>query len=206
MLKRKTIIAIAIVLVVNVGIYFVGTDGFTAFTAEEARTQELTDHQPLFPEVTLEDSQARTYPFSEFEGQYVFMTFFYSACSDVCIELEENMAEVFEATENLHDQVQFLSISFDPERDKPEVLDNYRQYFGSDGEDWRMARINNQDELQSLLDAFEVIVIPDGNDHYTHNSAFYLVNPDGRLIDVMDFRDIDGAVDRLENVLESEGG
>ncbi|WP_317450904.1 SCO family protein [Alkalibacillus aidingensis] len=204
MKNRQTLISLSIVVVLLSSIYYIGTDGFTAYTAETSRTNQLVNSQPEFPEVVLEDSLNREYNFSQFEGQYVFITFFYSACSTVCIQLEENMGEVYEALpeEFLGEDVTFLSISFDPERDTPEVLNSYQQYFGSDGETWRMARINDDQELNNLLDTFEVVVIPTDDGHFTHNSAFYVVNPDGHLTAVLDYQDIDSAVDYLLEELE----
>src|SRR5699024_8929212 len=156
------------VLVFGFLLFFIGTDGFQAYTAEQARTNELVEGQPVFPIVTLEDSKERTYPFSEFKGKYVMLTFIYTACSDVCPELERNLAEVYEAVpdEYIGEEIVFLSISFDPERDTPEILAKYQEVFSADGETWRMARITDEQELQNLLDEFGVIVIPDNNGHF----------------------------------------
>lgn len=200
--------SILIMLLFGIVLFFVGTDGFQAFTAETARTIKLKNEQPQFPPVTLEDSKQNVYTFSEFEGKYVMMTFIYTACSDVCPEMERNLAEVYEQIpeEYIGKDIMFLSISFDPERDTPEILDKYRVVFDSDGETWRMARINDENELQDLLDRFGVIVIPDGNGHFVHNSAFYLVDPEGYLIDVMDYQEIDAAAEKVTSILQENVG
>lgn len=202
--NRHQLIALAIILLFGIGLFYIGTDGFTAFTEETARTNKLIDEQPLLPKVTLEDSLEREYNFSEFEGKYIFMTFFYSACSTVCPQLEMNVAEVYGniPEKYLGEDIVFLSVSFDPERDTPEILDRYRTYFGSDGEKWRMARVEDKGELDILLDEFDVIAIPDGDGDFAHNVAFYLVNPDGHLVDVMDFEDIEGATNKVMDALE----
>src|SRR5690625_7921010 len=69
-----------------------------------------------------------------------------------------------------------------------------------------MARINDQEELDALLNEFEVIVIPDGEGDFAHNSAFYLVDPDGYLQDVMDFTEIEAASEKVNCILEQEEG
>lgn len=205
--KKYNFIALLIIGLFGIVLFYVGTDGFTAFTTETARVNELKSEQPSFPNVTLEDSKEREYAFSEFAGSYVFITFVYTACTDVCPELELNMAQVYDALpeEYVGEDINFLTISFDPERDDPETLETYRSYFGSDGETWRMARINDEEELDDLLRAFGVIVIPDGEGDFAHNSAFYLVDPDGYLVDVMDDQDIIGAVKTVEAVLNGKG-
>lgn len=204
-LKNRTALSSLLVLMFGIVLFYIGTDGFQAFTAETARVNQLMDEKPQFPDVTLEDNNGRTYSFSEFEGKYVFITFLYTSCGTVCPELEVNMSEVYKRIpeEYIGHDIQFLSISFDPERDDPKTLDTYRKAFGSDGETWRMARIPEQQELDSLLDRFGVIVIPDEYGNFAHNSAFYLVNPKGQLIEVMDYTLIEEAADRVTEILHS---
>jgi len=199
---------IVVVLVFGFALFYFGTDGFSAYTAETARVNQLKEERPVFPNVTLEDSNQRVYPFSEFQNKYVFITFIYTTCTTVCIDLELNMAEVYNRIPEkfIGEEIVFLSISFDPTIDDPARLDMYKDYFDSDGETWRMARIENTAELDFLLDEFGVIVIPDDYGNYAHNSAFYLVDKEGSLIDVMDYKDIEGSTTKIINILKSEVG
>lgn len=198
--------SIGIVLIFGFGLFYLGTEGFTAFTAETARTNQLLEEQPKLPSVTLEDHNGETYDFSEFQGKYMLMTFIYTACSTVCPQLEMNVKEIYDAipAQYLRDDLMFLSVSFDPERDTPEILNNYRENIGSDGDIWRMARISEQKQLEATLKALDIIVIPDGDGDFAHNVAFYLVDPEGYLIDVMDYQDIRGATARILDVLEKD--
>ena len=199
-------IAVIIVLMFGLSLFYLGTDGFTAFTAETARTSNLLEEQPKLPSVTLEDHEGDEYDFSEFEGKYMLMTFIYTACSTVCPQLEMNVKEVYEQIpeQYLGDDLMFLSVSFDPERDTPQILNNYRENIGGDGNIWRMARIADEQQLKATLDGFDIIVIPDRDGDYSHNVAFYLVDTEGYLIDVMDFQDIAGATARIIEVLEED--
>lgn len=208
MIKKRVGYPVMIVLLFGVILFYIGTDGFKAFTAEQARTMELVKETPLFPNVTLEDSKERVYQFSEFEGKYVMITFIYTACTDVCPVLEKNLGQVYNQIpkQYIGEDIVFLSVSFDPIRDNTATLEKYRHYFNSDGDTWRMARIPNQTELNRLLDAFGVIVIPDNNGNFAHNSAFYLVNPEGRLIDVMDYEKINDAAQKVTSILTAEVG
>jgi protein SCO1/2 len=69
-----------------------------------------------------------------------------------------------------------------------------------------MARIPDQAQLDSLLKRFGVIVIPDGNGNFAHNSAFYLVDQEGALAHVMDYEKVTEAADRLVNIMETGKG
>jgi len=197
---------IAIIVTVLIGflLIYIGTDGFHAFTEESARTYKLNKEKPFFPEVMFEDSHERMYPFSEFSGKYVLMTFIYTECTDVCPQLEMNVHEIYQQIpeDYLDDEIVFLTISFDPERDDPETLKKYQGYFNSDGESWRMARINDEQELENLLNQFGVTVIPDGEGGFVHNSAFYLVNKEGYLQEVMDYEQVDEAAEKVLATIE----
>src|SRR5699024_2998591 len=92
---RRNFIAIIIILVFGSGLFYLGTDGFKAYTADTARTKQLIEERPDFPLVSLEDSKERVYPFSEFQGKYVMITFIYTACSGVCPQLEMNLVDVY---------------------------------------------------------------------------------------------------------------
>lgn len=118
------------------------------------------------------------------------------------------MSQVYELlpSEYIGKDIIFLSISFDPGKDDPATLNKYKDLFGSDGETWRMARIPDQEQLDTLLKKFGVIVIPDGNGNFAHNSAFYLLDRQGALVDVMDFTLVNEAADRLKETLEADRG
>ncbi|OXS60373.1 SCO family protein [Cohnella sp. CIP 111063] len=205
---RPNSLATFAVILFGIALFYWGTDGFTAYTAESARVNRLLDARPTFPQTTFEDSKGRSYSISEFEGKYVFLTFFYSACSTVCVQLEGNMGRVYETipAERLGREIVFLSVSFDPDRDDPARLEEYRTFFDSDGETWRMARVPDRTELNRLLDEFGVIVIPDESGGFAHNSAFYLVDPAGTLIDVMDYTRPEEAANEVARILDQERG
>lgn len=201
---RRKQLSLFVVIIFGFFLFIIGTDGFTAFTAETARTNKLIEEKPRLPKVTLEDSLGMQYGFNEFSDKYLFMTFFYTGCTTVCPQLERNVAKIYEQIpENyLGDEIVFLSVSFDRERDVPEVLKKYGAHFGSDEDTWRMARIPDEQELENLLKEFGVIAIPINESDFQHNVAFYLVDKEGYLIDVMDFNDIDGAKERVMEVLQ----
>jgi protein SCO1/2 len=203
---RYTTIASFLVILFGFVLFYIGTDGFSAFTAETARVNQLIKETPKFPDVTFEDSNGKTYSMSEFEDKHLFITFFYTSCWTECPVLEMNMARVYNLLPDkvLGEDIIFLSISIDPKRDDPSALDKYKDHFNIDGEAWRMVRIKDQYELDTLLDTFGVIVIPDGASDFAHNSAFYLVDNKGFLIDVMDFTEVEAVANKIEGILKAK--
>jgi protein SCO1/2 len=85
------------------------------------------------------------------------------------------------------DNVTLLSISFDTAHDTPEALEEYARWHQADGSHWRLARIDDRAELEAVLDAFSVVVIPDGYGGFQHNAAVHIINRDGRLARVLDY-------------------
>lgn len=204
-IKRTTWASIAVILF-GLGLFAVGTDGFRAYTAEAARIVKLNDQNPDFPKITLQDNTGRTFTLSELSGKYVLMTFIYTSCGTVCPQIEMNLSEVYHRLpqEAIGQDIVFLSVSFDPDRDTPEMLEAYRQYFVQDPDNWRLARVPDRGELNKLLDAFGVIVIPSTNGDFAHNGAFYLIDREGRLAEIMDYTKVDQAVAKVERRLASD--
>src|SRR5690625_4057696 len=93
--NKKQRISIIVVLIFGILLFYVGTDGFRAFTAETARTNKLIAEKPALSLVTLEDSLGDMYSFDEFSDKYLLMTFIYTACTTVCPELERNAAHIY---------------------------------------------------------------------------------------------------------------
>lgn len=204
MKMKKEWIYRTFVIVLGFLFLWIATDGYTTFTIEEKRLNELRESPPQIPNITVQDNKDRTYHFDEFEGKYMFMTFIYTNCSTACPQMEASMQEVFERLDmdKYEDDIVFLSVSFDTERDTVEVLDRYANYFNVDGDSWRMLRVPDDNELENLLDMYGVTVIPEGSSDFQHNTSFYLIKPDGQLLDTLNYREPDEAVEVLEDLLE----
>lgn len=202
----RTTWASIIVVIFGILLFAVGTSGFRAYTAEAARIIKLNSKQPDFPDITLQDSTGRYFKLTELSDKYVLMTFIYTSCGTVCPQIEMNMAEIYDQLpqEMIGRDLIFLSVSFDPDRDTPDVLEKYRHYFSEDPDNWRMARVPDRGEMNTLLSKFGVIVIPGDNGDYAHNGAFYLVNPEGRLVEIMDYMKVDRVIDKIKRHLASD--
>ncbi|GAA3732261.1 hypothetical protein GCM10022378_20650 [Salinicoccus jeotgali] len=198
---KKDIISIIVILVLASLLFGISTDGFRIYTIEAERIESLKSEKPDFPDIEVMDNKGRTYPFDHFEGKHILMTFIYTSCSTACPRMEASMQEVYEKLDAVKhkDDLVFLSMSFDPERDTVPVLDRYADYFNADGETWRMLRVPESEDLEAALDTYGVTVIPEGDSDFQHNTSFYLIGPDGGLLEVLDYRDVDAAVEALEH-------
>lgn len=202
----RTTWASFIVILFGITLFAVGTDGFRAYTAEAARTIKLNNQHPKFPNITLQDSLGPNLTLSELSGKYVLMTFVYTSCGTVCPQLEMNLYEIYNRLPRhiIDRDIVFLSISFDTDRDTPEALEAYRHHFNHDPNNWRMARVPDKAELDQLLKTFGVTVIPGSNGDFVHNGAFYLIDRQGKLAEIMDYTKVDQAIDKIKRRVDKE--
>ena len=161
-----------------------GTDGFRAFTTEQARRIAIEESPRALPVVELEDQDGRAFVLADYVGQGVAVNFIYTQCTTVCALLSSGFQRVHDASDD-GDAVQLLSISFDP-RDTPERLRAYASHFGADGRSWRFAHARDTTAIVPMLRTFGVVVIPDGKGDFQHNAAIHVVNAAGRLSRILD--------------------
>lgn len=163
-------------------------------------------------------------------GPWRVAGFMYTRCTTVCSVQGSEFAQLQQqlAPAIAQGQVELLSISFDPAHDTPAALRRWQQRFaggasdGASGEavtrraldgspapadaGWRVARPLDDADLDALLRVFGVKAIADGLGGYEHNAAFNLIDPQGRLVAVLDWRDPQAAAQRIRSALASEPG
>jgi len=119
-------------------------------------------------------------------------TFFYSRCPlpDYCPRMSNNFHETRKlilATPNAPTNWQFLSISFDPDFDTPEVLSNYGSvYRGDDADRWLFASVSTR-TLANLAPNLDLMIMRDGENIMAHGLRTVVLDPQGRI-----FRQLDG--------------
>ena len=166
----------------------VATDHFRAFTSETARRIEVREHPRPVPPVTLESQTGARFKLSGLQGKWLVVDFIYTRCVTLCSVLGGKFAQLQEqlTTPLAQHRVQLLSISFDPERDTPAQLADYLERFRSHGEGWLAGRPLDAQGLEALKRTFGVTVVPDNAGGYVHNDAFAIVDPQGRLVNILD--------------------
>ena len=123
---------------------------------------ERSTHQYRLPEVRLvdQDGQQVTLADALRPQAPIALNFIFTTCTTVCPVMSASFAAV-------HGQlggsspVQFVSISIDPEHDRPAVLKRYAQRFGTDPA-WRFYT-GDADDIRALLAAFEAGVSDKSN-------------------------------------------
>jgi protein SCO1 len=185
----RTAVASLLIGVTGGALLFRGTNGFRALTTEQARRLAVERNPTAVPATPLEDQDGRALTLASFRGRPVIVDFVYTQCVSVCPLLSGSFQRL-DRTERARDsqgggRLQLVSISFDP-RDTPARLKAYATGYGADGQGWRFVRVRDTTNLPALLEAFGIVVLPDGRGDYQHNAAIHVVNAQGRLAQVLD--------------------
>jgi protein SCO1 len=144
-----------------------------------------------FPNLPLKDQEGRQFTFSQLRGKVLIISYIYTHCPDVCHITSARM-NVFKDRlkhNNLQDKVYFVSISFDPKRDTPEVLRHHAKMMNLDLTNWLFVT-GDEDAINSTIkvSGMEAIKGPinyseSGELSYliTHRDRISLVDKKGKI-------------------------
>jgi len=141
----------------------------------------------IIPDIPLVNQDGKTIRLSQFEGAALLVTFIYTRCPlpTFCPRITSQFASIHDkllADPPILNKAHLVSISFDPEYDKPEVLKKYGLAYmqNPDGfASWDFAS-PSPDDLKKLAYAFGLQYYPDGN-QIAHSVATFLISPEGAL-------------------------
>ena len=149
-----------------------------AMSAEPMFGNPLED---IVVDFELVDRDGRTVTAEDFRGSHVLLGFGFTHCPDVCPLMVLNMGEAVRDTGAVG-----IFISVDTERDSPEITDRYASRFGE-----RMVGLSgNVSQINAAANNFRVsYVVTKSQNNYTvqHSANVFLIDPDGRLVDVFNF-------------------
>ena len=93
--------------------------------------KDLTPLDGLGGNFTLLAADGKPFAFNSLRGKTVLLFFGYTACPDFCPATMARLSRVYEnlRQKGLEDRVRTVFISVDPERDTPEKLKQYLDYF-----------------------------------------------------------------------------
>ena len=150
---------------------------------------------------TLVDHQGRPRTWDYFKGRFMLVYFGYTFCPDVCPTALANLGEAFDILGQAADKVTPVFISVDPNRDTPEYMREYLNFFhprlvGLTGTPKQTAAVLKSYKAFSAKAAapehehehLEGRKPGDGHTHdehdylIDHTSIIYLVGPDGAFM------------------------
>jgi protein SCO1 len=185
---RGFLLLLGFVLAAGIAALSWATEGFRVITSEGARRLAVERSPSPLPDVAMVDQSGHSFSFADYRGRTVLVDFIYTRCPTICGVLGDDFRDVLDLARRRATAGDFdlLSISFDPDRDNRQALQQYGERYGAAAPRWRVAAAADRSGLASLLRSFGAVVIPDGIGGFVHTSAVYLVDPRGRLARVFD--------------------
>jgi protein SCO1 len=150
-------------------------------TPAEPQTAFILPIASPLPEFSLLDQSAALVNADTFRGQWDLMFFGFSNCPDICPTTLQTLANARRelAASGAATLPRIVLVSVDPERDTPELLGQYVDYFGEDN----LAVTGQLEEIKKLTDAlgiyFEKAPTEDGNYGVDHSAAVLVIDPKG---------------------------
>ncbi|MFZ0706702.1 MAG: SCO family protein [Candidatus Korobacteraceae bacterium] len=143
------------------------------------------------PDFSFINQDAKRIHLAQFRGRPLLLTFIYTRCPlpDFCLRMSNNFSEILK---QLHEdpksfeQAQLLSISIDPEHDKPDVLRQYgKRYVGDldpSFQHWQFATGSPQ-QIQKAADYFG-LSYNQKSGQIVHSLSTVLIDSDGKVVKV----------------------
>jgi len=132
---------------------------------------------------SLENSNGSTYTFSDSKGKVRLVEFMFTKCPDICPATTYNMALMQKELKEkglFGDKVEFVSITFDPDFDTAQVLQDYAGKFNADQNGWKFLRGDAQ-AVEKVTKDFGIAVLKQPDGSFAHTARMFLVDGDGNM-------------------------
>ena len=153
----------------------------------------IRDASAQIPEdITLVTHENESYRFGEEKETLKLVEFIYTHCPDICPTTTQKMKllkQDLEAEGVYGKNVQFLTVTIDPSRDTPEVMQRYMESFEIENDgNWLMLTgdPNNlkeeQQTIRELAETFQFQYRDPGNGFFVHTTFTYLIDENNKFI------------------------
>jgi protein SCO1 len=152
-------------------------------------TQRIPEKGEVVPDFALVNQDGKRIRLSDYRGKAVLVTFIYTRCPlpDFCPRMNGNFRAVQKLlgeTPDARSHTVFLSVSFDPKNDTPQVLKHYALIYkkSAPGEkpfDWQFAAPSEKD-LPEVARFFGLVVETEQG-QIVHSLSTTVINTDGRI-------------------------
>jgi protein SCO1/2 len=131
------------------------------------------------PDFDLLDQDGQPFPASTMDGRVWVVDFFYTTCPGPCPALTSRLSDLHRRFAG-KPGVGFLSISSNPEKDRPEVLKLYAEKFGADAR-WRFLTGDKEHIFSVANQGFKMGLTEGspGGEPVTHSTRLLLVDAEG---------------------------
>ncbi len=185
-MKKSTIVLVAVLAL--------ATGFITSWAFKQSQPVRLEagtwfgEQARALPEFELINHHGAAFRRQDLLGKWHLLFFGYTHCPDICPSIMQTMADMLEAinSREVKDALEVVFVSVDPDRDKPDILKNYVQYFNPDF----IAITGTEANLQLLTQPLGISFSLDRSSKeqtvydVSHSSAIVLLNPSAEFAGV----------------------
>ncbi|MEH7255253.1 SCO family protein [Neobacillus niacini] len=141
--------------------------------------------------ITLKEQNGEDYTFIK-DDKLKLVEFIYTHCPDICPTTTQKMVQLkadLEKNNVFGKEIEFLTITIDPYRDTPEVLQNYMNAFKITNNDHWMFLTGDQEtikadqvKIREVAESLQFQYKDPGNGQFVHTSFTYLIDGNNQFI------------------------
>lgn len=139
---------------------------FILFRDSPLESSELAVYGQV-PDFSLIDSSTKEFSSNQLKGKIWVADFIFTKCAGPCLDMSQKMAE-FHKNFQKDDRVRMISVSVDPSRDSPQVLDAYASRYGADTNIWYFLTGPSESIHKLAFKGFKVSSVEDSINHSTY--------------------------------------
>ncbi|MCE5171540.1 SCO family protein [Paenibacillus profundus] len=147
------------------------------------RGPELPLTDKTAPDFTMQNVDGNTVSLADTNGKARLFYFYFTNCPDVCPPTTYMLSEVQQLLKDkgvFGKDASIVSISFDPERDTPEAIQEWSKKYNADYSGWYFLR-GDEADVAKMMPALGSSVIKDEDGNFTHLNVITLVDQDGNI-------------------------
>jgi protein SCO1 len=134
------------------------------------------------PNLTLTDQYDRQLSLASLKGKPVLFDFIYTSCPGPCQLITQHMKLIADKLGPvLGSKVSFVSVTVDPEHDRPNRLFDYARAFDANRKGWYFLT-GSSAQIDQLMSGFRLERKRESDSEIDHVLGYFLVGPDGHPI------------------------
>jgi len=148
-------------------------------TGETSGKYAVTYQTYSLPDLTLTDQYGHQLSLASLRGKPVLFDFIYTSCPGPCQLLTQHMKLIADKLgPALGREVSFVSVTVDPEHDRPSRLFDYARAFNANLKGWYFLT-GSTTQIDELMRAFRLVRERENDGEIDHVLGYFLVGPDG---------------------------
>jgi protein SCO1/2 len=179
-LSKRSSRSLALLILLATGLSLASCNRQTD-TVDESGGFAVSDSPDVLQDLTLVDQHGQKVDLASLKGKPLLFDFFYTTCPGPCLMLTARMKSVANHLGPLlGSQVQLVSVTVDPEHDRPADLLNYTKQQGADRNGW-LFLTGPPADIDRLMARFKLTRQHEPDGSVDHVLEFFLVGSDGHL-------------------------